>query len=496
MEHSHQLDAPPHQLGQTHHVQGRRASIASSSHTHSSHLTPLALQQKQQMGHAHPPHPHMQGLHSQSIHNPKRRVLPMTPTENPYQPPGGVLHSHSRAESAPDPLPTPWRSNIAPHNQLVPIQQPHHQQYSSGGSLYPPPAISPPTSPKPTGSHENSSPKMLPPVLKEPLISTPTSPQAAGSIYGSSGKHSSSKKKLRPLRTKSGSASARPIAPQLSKSIDGLNLHPMALVAQPGSHTMSGMSWQQVHAHQTRRNSLGGSWAQSAGHNSQRLGHPADIKGFMANGVTSPYNSLYEIHKIDAGGGSTSPHGCSNTGSITSIEINTELFAPGSKGGSEQSSQIYSSNTTPIGSKGSSPQGLSPLGPSPQASKSHFRQGPVEQAGPNQVEHPYYHHSQNQALGGGVKNDSQQVQQGWQVQKAPPPAHAPHRATSAKPSSRLHQVTPDHSMSVVYSAGASHRESPDVPNGGHNLPKIPNSQMDNKVGVACGTVLKEVNFSI
>ena len=393
----------------------------------------------------------------------------MTPNELPYHPPE-ALHSHSRAESAPDPLPVPWRTNIAPQNQLAPMHR---------HSGMPPPGISPPVSPQQRTLSNESSPKMYPPALKESLVVTPTSPRATGSIYRD-GKHS--KKKLRPLRTKSSSTSSRPITPQLSKSIDGLNLQPM-LMAQPGSHTMSGVNWDPARNIQYRRNSLGvvhQRWASN-----QRLGQPADIQGLMANGMSSQaYNSSYEIHRLEVGGGgNTSPHGRSNTGSITSVEINTELFTPsgGGGGGSGHSSQVYSNSTTPMGSKGSSPQGT-PLGPSPQASKIHFRPSPAEQ-GKYPVDHAYYHHQQQHPfIGGGGAKDM--PPQGWAPQNLPP-THASRRTTSAKPSLRLHphtsqQVAPDMSTSVGNMR--SHEKPATLLNGGQNLPKIPNAQVDDKVG--------------
>jgi len=476
------LGAPQHQLGPIQPLlRGRRASIATSA-SHHGHALPLHAQQHIQphMGDASGQQQH-KGLHSQSVHTGKRRILPMTPNENPYQPPEG-LRSHSRAESAPDPLPVPFRYSIAPHNQLAPMQQPH--QYSGGSGTVSQRSVSPTISPQQRSRSGENSPKILPPVLKESIVVSPTSPQAAGSIY--SNKHAS-KKKLRPLRTKSSSNSSRQVNPQLSKSIDGLNLQPAVLMAQPGSHNMPNMSWQQARTIQGRRNSLGTAANQGWASSTQRLGQPADIRGLMVSRTAS---QDYDVHRLDISGRgrATSPHGRnnSNTGSVTSVDINPELFSPTTAGGVGGESGHSSHSTTPMGSKGSSPQGPTPLGPSPQASKSHFKQASsLEQGGKISAEHTYYY---NQQVGLGDsstgKGNPHPIPQGWQQpphQKIPP-AQGPYRTTSAKLISRLHpqsnqQVPPDMTMSVGHIGG----EAPSTRSAVQNLPKIPNAQAD-KVG--------------
>ena len=271
----------------------------------------------------------------------------MTPNEEPYQhPPPESMRPHSRAESAPDPLPVPWRSTLAPHSQLVV------------------PIPLSPTSPNPVSPAMGSPMEEFKPAYpyKEPVVVTPQQQQLVPKQQPhphphAHGRHkSASKKNLSPLRSrpKSVSMGAMTVPGNLSKSIDGLNLKP-AIVEQPG-----GMSW---HRHKkivpmgSKRHSEGmlRGWGSA-----QRLGQPADIQAMMQRGQGMPsasYNTLsYPRHKLDTNafnGGVMNQE----MGSDTSVEIRHEMFTPGP-----------SVNTSPGGSKGSSP-----LGPSPQASNYHFR---------------------------------------------------------------------------------------------------------------------------
>ncbi len=347
----------------------RRASIASPvmSPSHQPHYDPqqqqllqqqsLLLQQQQQhqlhqqlpieqQHHHHQHHQHRQGSGHHS-HKKGRRILPMTPNEEPYQHPHGsdvmhphgsdVMRPHSRAESTPDPLPTPWRPNLAHRNQLVSLQQSPTQS-----------SVSQPRSPgEDTRGHPGYR-EQPPPSLMAPMTA-----------------HKSSSKKLSPLRPKSVNLGSKDVV--LSKSIDGLNLRP-PVTPQPGSHTVSGIQWKKrqpmLQLEKKGKSMEGGAlrgWSSS-----QRLGQAADIQGLMLSGMpSSSYNAIpHDKHKLDTSSINR------DYGSATSIEISHDLFAP--------SPRSPSSNTSPVASKGPSPQGPSPQGPSPQgpspqASNSHFR---------------------------------------------------------------------------------------------------------------------------
>lgn len=337
----------------------RRASIASPVASPEHLLKPqhhhhqLQQQHQQQIQPSHHQH-HHHGHRGGS----GRRILPVTPTEEPYQhhtPPHEIQRSHSRAESAPDPLPIPWRPN------LVPFQLPggsgtssshhHHQQHQQ----------------KSPSSEESKQP-----ALKDALVPSP------GSQHHHVHKSTMKKKVLGPLRPKSVSLGSAPAgAGNLSKSIDSLNIRHSVI---PGSHTVSGIAWQQQQQYQqqqqqqkmmpslkNKRNSEGviHGWSSN-----QRLGQPADIRslmlgsgGGMGSGAASSnaFNSIpYDMHKLDV---SSANH---DYGSATSVEISNEMFTH-----SPQSHSPHNS-ASPLGS--SSPQqGPSPQGPSPQASNSHFR---------------------------------------------------------------------------------------------------------------------------
>lgn len=257
------------------------------------------------------------------------------------------------------------------------------------------------------------------PGFKEPLLSH--SQHAAPK--------SATKKKLSPIRPKSVSLGSAGTGGGLSKSIDGLNLKP-SLIEQPGSHTVSGIAWQQqrkVVPLKTKRNSEGvlQGWSSI-----QRLGQPADIQSLMRSGHGVPTTSLsaipHDSHKLDVTANSHD-----NPGSATSVEILQEMFT-------------QSANTSPIGSKGSSP-----LGPSPQASNSHFRSSgaPAES----------------------FKTDAMMPQNHRRMQHSLPPHHAHGRSSSAKPPTKQEQLghyTPELSNSMDYMGQrkAGYKRQQELPN--------------------------------
>lgn len=354
----------------------------------------------------------------------------MTPNEEPYQhPPPESMRPHSRAESTPDPLPMPWRPKLAAHNQLVPPPQVTRTAPTSPTS---PPVVE-------TGSPtmtENTS--KVHQEFREPLISPVTQQHPHKSTL---------KKKLAPLRPKSMSVGSGGMV-NLSKSTDGLNLK-ASLIEQPGSHTVSGIAWQQhrkVVPLKTKRNSEGvlQGWSSI-----QRLGQPADIQSFMRIGQGMPSSSFnvipFDTHKLDL-----SSHNNRETGSATSVEISHEMFTPSAK----------SQPTSPIGSKGSSPQG-----PSPQASNAHFRSenckvDPLSdrELSMSQKHNRHLQHPQN---------------------------HIHHRSVSAKPSKRhephyMVEYPPEHSNSMKYVGIDSQRQGQ---NPGYlyqqDLPSLDDSKVNN-----------------
>lgn len=382
--------------------------------------------------HQHQPHPHHAHTSGRHAHHKGKRVLPMTPNEEPYQhSPPDVPRPHSRAESAPDhPLPVPWRPSLAPHSQLVV------------------PLPLSPTSPVPGTSPTDDF--RTHPAFKEPLISPLTQQQQQPQLQPpqARGHHKSAgKKKLSPLRPKSMSIGSMAIPGNLSKSIDGLNLKP-AHGQAAASHTVSGVSWQQhqkVGPVRGKRNSEG---ALQGWGSFQRLGQPADIQAFMRSGHGMPaagsFNTLpYNRRKLDLGGGGGGGGGSlagmnQDAGSTTSVEIRQEMFAPAAPQPPPPPLQ-QSPSTSPLGSKGSSP-----LGPSPQASNSQFR-SPAD--------------------------GQQSVSAGKRKMQHPLPPHHAHksRSYSAKPAKRgaepyhMGNHTPEHSTSMKY-VGAEQRH--------HTLPNL------------------------
>ena len=338
----------PRNLGPVHplppgYMLNRRASISSpvtspEHHTQAhqygypqvSHMQPLPPDYYH--GHHHQNHTHHRNhTHHKEHHSSKRkgkRMLPLTPNEEPYhhQQHPDVMRPHSRAESQPDPLPMPWKPNFAPQSQLVSHQ--HSPTSPIPHSVGPPPP-----------SHIEDAAAKVYPAFKEPLLS-PTQPPTK----------SASKKKLSPLRPKSVSIGSPVGGGSLSRSIDGLNLKP-SIIEQPGSHTVSGVAWQQhrkIVPLRSKRNSEGTLHGWSS---VQRLGQqPGDIQSLMWAGQGMPSTSLntiaYDKHRLDVSANMHEP------GSATSVEISPDLFAP-------------STNQSPVGSKGSSPQ-----------ASTHFRQPP------------------------------------------------------------------------------------------------------------------------
>ena len=210
---------------------------------------------------------------------------------------------HSRAESMPDPLPIPWRHNIAPIKQLV--RTPTARSPDSS----PPPK---PQSPLQEGSHS----------FKEP-IGAPLAQLRPSKRKGS----------LKPIRPKSVSLGSR----NISSSMDA-NLHmKTALSSQPGSHTMSVM-WppqqQTIAPVGGRRMSTEGPTTASLGWQSANNIHrqtlpgtlgPRDIQGLMVASSTpsSAYNSIrdipHEIHQLQVDNDSES---------AVSVDIQSDMFKP------------------------------------------------------------------------------------------------------------------------------------------------------------------------
>ncbi len=90
---------------------GRRASIA-SPYNSPEHQTQYLPGRDPILSHYY----HQQREKKSS----RGRRLPSTPTEEPYsRHPQEPVRPHSRADSMPDPLPMPWRHNIAPITQLA-----------------------------------------------------------------------------------------------------------------------------------------------------------------------------------------------------------------------------------------------------------------------------------------------------------------------------------------------------------------------------------------
>lgn len=271
----------------------RRASIASpytspEHHSHQPPLDPIVARQYEK---------------KRSISRGRR--LPSTPMEEPYyrssQEP---QRPHSRAESMPDPLPIPWRYNIAPISQLA--RTPTARS----------PNPSPP--PKPQSSLQEDVHN-----FKEPVGPPPVAHLRPSKKKGS----------LKPIRPKSVSLGSK----NLSSSMDA-NLHMRtAGLSQPGSHTMSVM-WppqqQKIAPVGGRRTSTEAPATASLGWQSVNNIHrqtlpgtlgPRDIQGLMVGSSTpsSAYSSIrdipHEIHQLQVG---------NESGSAVSVDIQADLFKP------------------------------------------------------------------------------------------------------------------------------------------------------------------------
>lgn len=93
----------------------RRASIANPYDT-PDHDTPYQSSRDPILSHYY----HQQPPPEKKRSNSRGRRLPSTPAEEPYHRSSREpSRSHSRAESMPDPLPLPWKSNIATITQLA-----------------------------------------------------------------------------------------------------------------------------------------------------------------------------------------------------------------------------------------------------------------------------------------------------------------------------------------------------------------------------------------
>jgi len=261
----------------------------------------------------------------------------MTPNEEPFQHTQEVVRPHSRAESAPDPLPLPFRPKLA------------HR-------IRPPPVTSPNASP-PLAPHSPSktrSPLMTPDpvVYKEPLVS-PLS-HISNKVHKRSSKPGPALNPItRPRSMSVGGNTSR----RLSGSVDAqLHLH----TKQP--HTMSALFHQRSQvAPRSRRTSDGFvpqlGWTSASQFSSHKN---LDIQSLMQN---SAYTSYQDI-----------PHGVVNTygmesDSTHSIELKHDIFSmhdhPRHRGASGVDSD--SAHTTEL--KHSMHNRPHHHGPSPHASK-------------------------------------------------------------------------------------------------------------------------------
>ena len=322
------------------------------------------------------------------------RKLPPTPSEAPYQPhppPHDSAHHHShhgrphsRAESEPNPLPLPWRPSLvqkysshernegAPHH-MKPLHTspPPQQSFTEGGG----------------GSHGNPT----------QLISPLTQMGGASS--------SSSSKKMKRSKPSYGERLLRPVRPipasgglnkRISTSVD-MNLD----VRGGGGRGVS----QDLPAplvtgriHSGVGGGGGGGGGQVGPHHHDDHTHPPpqvgwahnyrvgslprrsrDIQALMQQQqpFTSPYNSFQDISVI--GGLDGGRGGGGGKGSITSVDIKTELFSGGYGGkggeawghdgvgvspyGSRVGSGYGNRRVSPHGSTGTSPYGSTTVSP-------------------------------------------------------------------------------------------------------------------------------------
>ena len=225
------------------------------------------------------------------------RRLPMTPNEEPFQHTQDLVRPHSRAESAPDPLPIPWKPKLA-------------QRIRSPAATSP--NASPPISPRqPFGATDPISPTPY----REPLGS-PLS-HLAGKIPKKKSKPGPALNRVPRPR----SMSVEHMSRTLSGSVDA-QLH----IKSKQPHTLL-QNWS--HAVVAPRNRLKSDgvipqlgWTGSSRHKPN--GPHADIQALMQmNLPSSPYSSVQEIPQgvlIRYGPGA-------DEGSTHSVELKPELFS-------------------------------------------------------------------------------------------------------------------------------------------------------------------------
>ncbi len=267
----------------------RRASIANPYDT-PDHQTPYQSSRDPILSHYY----HQQPSEKRRSSSRGRR-LPSTPAEEPYhrasrEPP----RSHSRAESMPDPLPLPWRQNIATMSQLARSPLPE--------TTTPPPKSS---SPRDETRHSSRNESSVSPL----------------------GQLKPNKKSLKPIRPKSHSLGSK----SLSRSVD-TNLH-QRMHDVSRQHTRSIM-WppqaQQIGPLQKMstngRSGVGNGWQSPNSIHSKKalpgkLGK--DIQGLMEEKSTTPRSAYTSIQDIPQ-----ELNQLEENGSIVSVDIQPELFKP------------------------------------------------------------------------------------------------------------------------------------------------------------------------
>ena len=223
------------------------------------------------------------------------RRLPMTPNEEPFQHTQDLVRPHSRAESAPDPLPIPWKPKLA-------------QRIRSPAATSP--NASPPISPRqPFGATDPISPTPY----REPLAS-PLS-HLAGKVPKKKSKPGPALNRVPRPR----SMSVEHMSRTLSGSVDA-QLH----IKSKQPHTLQ--NWSHVVAPRNRLKSDGVvpqlGWTGSSRHTLN--GPHADIQALMKmNLPSSPYSSVQEIPQ----GVLFSFGPAADEGSTHSVELKPELFS-------------------------------------------------------------------------------------------------------------------------------------------------------------------------
>ena len=256
------------------------------------------------------------------------RRLPVTPSEEPYQPPAHehTFRAHSRAESEPTPLPIPWRQPLLPKNQL------HNYERGGGGAN-----ISPirPLSPDAPAQHS------VPPLVS-PLAQLNTKSSKKGGI-------------LRPVRPPSGHSHR---AQKKYASVDA-NLDSLVIQTHEQFSTAGGSLSRKAGAGggnlaQVGPSRYGGEpqlgWANRSSQIGSLPRKSRDIQALMnAPLPTSPYHSVQDL--------SGASH--AQNGSATSIDLRHELFSSGSS----RKSPHGSTTVSPHGSRAVSPHGSRTVSP-------------------------------------------------------------------------------------------------------------------------------------